>query len=642
MVSKDAQGRDVPVVRYNGAEDKKDIKSRWWLQPEKEMHQHVFPIVKGIREQQAYRTTNNLRFARLYANMDLIGLQAGLFARVTDPSAFLTARMSYNVVAACIDTASSKIGKNKTRPLFLTDGGKWEEQRRAQNLTAFMEASFDTMGTGSGDNRSLYGVGRRAFVDGGVFGTGVVKFFPDQATNSVKAERILIEELVIDETEGMYEMPRQIHQEKLVHREVLMDMFPKHEAQIAAAQSGLEGTSWQSSSDMIKVIESWHLPSKGDKSDGRKAICIENCTLDVGPWKKDYFPFLFKRWKPRVLGFYGSGIAEELVGIQLEINKMLRTAAIVHHLTAVPQIWLDMANKANAKQIDNEIGGVKYYLNQPPIFHKGTMLPPEFYGQLENFYRKAFEIVGISQLSAASVKPSGLDSKVALREYQDIESERFALVQQRDQEFYIDAAHMTADMMDDLKNPSVRIVKDGVTKELNWKDVKMDLKKTVIRAFPTDILPSQPAGKLNKVQELTQGGFFEKDEAFELLDFPDLKAATGLKLSSRRNIKRILEKIIDTKEYISPEPYTNLQLAKTLAQAYYEQGQIDDMPEDRLDLIRRYMDDVQALIETQSATVEGQATNAAGAAQVAAADSGAGTLGQPAPQPVSPLLPIAQ
>lgn len=645
-----ADTRNIPVVRYNQTPDQAGgIKAQWWNAKENEMHAHAMGVAKQIRQQQAYRSQANLRFAQLYANMEIAGLQAGMFGRIANLDAFFQRRLSLNVIASCIDTAASKIGKNRTRPLFMTEGGDWTLQRRAQKLTRFMEGAFDSMGTGVGDNRTLYGIGRRAFVDSCVLGTGAVKFYADQASKSVKAERVLIEEIVVDEVEGMYEDPRQLHQEKMVHREVLADMVEsKFRDKVMAAASGLDGAaSSQNAADMLKVVESWHLPSSPDASDGRKAISVDGCTLNVDDWKRDYFPFLFKRWKPRILGFYGSGLAEELVGIQLEINKLLRTIAIAQHLACVPQVWLELSNRVNVKQVDNEIGGVKFYTGQPPIFTTGSAMPPEVYSHLETLYRKAFEITGLSLLSATSQKPGGLDSRVALREFQDIESERFQLVGLRDQDFYIDAAYMTMDLMEDLQGARVRVVHKNEVENIPWKDVRIDRDKLRIRAFPTDILPSQPPAKLEKVQEMLQAGFFDKDESMELLDYPDLENVVSLKVSSRRNIRRMLEKILDTLDYEPPEPYMNLQLARFLGQAYYERGKCENMPEERLDLLRRFMDDVQALIDKAKAKEEGPpaggdpSLEAAAAAEAAQGGAGA-PIAQPQPAPVSELLPVGQ
>lgn len=637
--------KDVPKVKYHADPDQKEIKAKWWMQPATEMHTHVFGVVREMRQKQAFRSLNHLRYARLYGNKEMIGLQAGLFAHVGDPSAFVNSRLALNIIEACVDTAASKIGKNKTRPLFMTEGGKWSEQRKAEKLTKFMEAAFDCMGTGTGDNRTLYGVGRRAFVDAAALGTGVVKFFPDKAAGMVKAERCLIEEIVVDETEGMYESPRQMHQEKFVSREVLCDLFtkPKDREMIEAAGTGMDANAAAlTSADLIKVIESWHLPSGKDAKDGRKCISIENHTLDVSDWKKDYFPFLFKRWKTALLGFHGVGMGEQLMGIQLEINKKVRAAALADHLCGSPQVWLEMQNKVNAKHQTNEIGGINYFIGSPPIFNNGIGMRPEFYQSIENLWQKGFNLIGISEMSATSRKAPGLDAAVAMRESQDIESERFAMVQQRDQDFYIEAAYLVADMMDELDNPKISIAEGDSLEEIAWKSVKLDISKCRIRSFPTDILPSQPAAKLNKVQELTQAGYFDKEESMELLDFPDLKRVSSLKLSSRRNLCRILEKIIETGKYITPEPYGNLQKGRFLAQAYYEQGQCQNMPEEILDLLRRYMDDCQALIEKSKQTTGGAAVDANAQMQAAAGDAGAdSTMGQPAPQPVSALLPVA-
>jgi hypothetical protein len=642
-----ADTRNIPKVKYNAeGGDRLEIKSKWWEQKD-ELHPHIFAVVKRIREAQAYRSLNNLRFARLYQNMELLGLQAGLHARVHDPNAFIANRVSYNVIKSCIDTAASKIAKNKPRPLYLTDDGNWSLQRKAMKLTSYMEGAFDSMGTGKGDQRTLYGISRRSWVDSAILGTGCVKFFADETTSSVKAERVIAEEIIVDESEGLYEGPRQLHQEKLVFREVLVDMVDKKlRDKVMTAQSGLPpDVQSTASADMIKVVESWHLPSSPGAADGKKAICIENCDISVDAWDKDYFPFLFHRWGHRLLGFYGSGLAEELIGIQLEINKLLRTIAIAQHLMSVPQVWLEVANKTQGKQINNEIGGIKYYSGQKPEFFVPQAMSQEVYAHLENLYNKAYQVTGISMLSAASQKPAGLDSRVALREFQDIESDRFQLVGQRYEDWFMDAADMVGDLMDDLekagKKPRVRVAGTTGSRDIAWSEVKIDRQQLRIRPFPTSILPSQPAGKVQKVQELMQAGFFDKEEGLELLDFPDLKAVVSVKVAARRDIKRMIEAMTEDGRYESPEPFMALELGRQLSQSYYLAGRADGMPEDRLELLRRFMDDCQALIDrSKEQAAAGGA--AAGAASGAAPQPDTGApVAQPDVQPRSDLMPVA-
>ncbi len=647
-------------VVYNQSANPSPISSKWWLEPREAMHRHVFGVVDKIRAAQAFRESKNLLFARLYQNTEIMGLTGGSFARANESQSFLENRVSFNVIRSCIDTAASKLAKNRPRPLFLTQQGNWNLKRRAQKLTQYMEGLFDQMGTGSGDARSLYGIGRRVFVDGGTFGSGICKFFRDDENVTVKAERIFPDELIVDDIEGIYEQPMQMHQEKIVFRDALVGLYPDYEKEIMAANSGVSaGIATTTAADMIRVIESWHLPSGPNAEDGIRCVSIENATLACDPWKKNYFPFAIFRWAPRLMGFFGSGIAEELVGIQLEINKILRNIQIAQHLVAVPQVWLEYQSKALAKHINNQIGGVKYYAGSKPEFYTPQAMGPEIYNHLESLIRKAFELIGISQLSAAAKKPAGLDAKVALREFQDIESERFMLTGMRYEDFFMDATWIALDLLDDLaadgKDPSVWIKQGGWDRKLTWKDVKIPRDQYVLRPFPTALLPSRPEGKLAFVQELTQGGYLDREESLELLDYPDIQDTISVKLAPRTDAKRLLERMIDAKPgavdaYETPEPFMNVTYAAQLAQSYYLRGRADGMPEEKLELLRRFMDDCKGMLDQAAAAKAQMEAAAAQQAQQQAQAQQAGLSPQsagmaptaaPAAPSVNELIPNA-
>jgi hypothetical protein len=633
---------NIPVEYYNTQNSgPKDIKSKWWKAQDELMYESIFGVVERIDQAQSYRTVNNVRFARLYQNMELIGLDAGQFARSSDNQTFIQNRVTYNVVKSCIDTAAAKIAKNKPRPFFMTDGGNWDMQRRALRLNKYMEGLFDSIGTGDGDNRTLYGMGRRSFVDSCISGLGATKFFVEGDT--VKAERVISQEIVVDDIEGRYEQPRQLFQKKLVFREILADAYPEFREKIIAVPSGIKkDQDGLSSADMITVIEAWHLPSSEDSDDGKKVIAIENCTLRVDDWKKDYFPFVFQRWSPRQLGFYGCGLAEELIGIQLEINKWLRNIQISQHLMSSPQVWLEYASKVVSKHINNEKGGIKYYAGKPPIFLVPQAMSAEIYQHLETLYNKAFQITGISQLSATSKKPSGVDAAVALRELQDIESERFQLVGQRYEDSFMDATRICLDLLDDIAatgaNPAVRIREGEKSFVAKWKDCRLPKDQYTLRPFPTALLPSTPAGKFAKVQEMMQAGFWTKEESMDLLDMPDIKMVISLKTAQRRDLKRMIEKMVDDGEYTPPEPFINLEMARDLAQSYYLYGRSEGMPEDRLELLLRFMEDVQAMLMPPAPP---QVMPPMAEAALPPVDAAAPPpMAQPAAQPVSDLLPV--
>lgn len=587
--------QEIPVVKYNNAADQEGIEARWWTVDEKELHRHVFAIVSDIETRQIYRKVKNLRHARLYSNREVLGLQAGMFSRTVN-DAFTDSGVTLNVIASCVDTAQAKIAKAKPRPMYLTIGGDWAAQERAKKRTRYMDGAFAEM--------KLYGHMQMAFRDSGIFGTGEVKFF--KRDGKVVCERTLIDEVLIDDADAMYGNPSQKHQTKFMSKDVVCELFPKFAEKIMQAKSGLPPEiQSRFSLGMIKVIESWKLPSAKGAKDGLHSICIENCTLLAEQYKRLRFPKVTQRWKKPHVGYFGVGIAEELLGIQLAINKKLRSIEIAQDLMCVPRVWIREDSNINTGDLDNEIGGIGRYSTEPPQVSTWPGMPPEVYESVENLYHKAYEIIGISQLSANSLKPAGLNSSPALRTYQDVESERFQIVGQDYEEAHMEAAEIIEELTEELaaegKDPSVTVKNGKEVETIKWSDVKMNDTPISVRCFPTSILPTQPAGKIQTVQELTQAGFIEKDMALSLLDFPDFEAAVSNMLASYNLIKKILCNMVEKGEYESPEPYMKLPQALTMAQNYYLQCRTENVPENRLELLRRFMDDVKNMIDEANA-----------------------------------------
>lgn len=588
---------EVRVEYYNQtAETKQDIKAQWWREKESALFSHMFGVVNSIETQQSWRYLNNIRYARLYANYELLGFYGTLFSQAANMP-LNNNRLTLNVTKACIDTASAKIAKNRPKPLFLTSGGNWTEQRRAQKLTKYVEGAFDAA--------DVYKKGPLSFTDAGIMGTGVVKIYPDKEKAMICVDRVLTDEIVVDDADGMYGEPRSLYQRKYIDRDVLCEMFPKHEKQIRSATIGVKGDSQSATSaNLIKVIEGWHLRSGESAKDGTHAICIENATLFLEDWNKDYFPFAFYRWSPKVVGFWGGGLAEELVGIQLEINKTLRTIQKSIDITCVPRVWVENSSKVNTAHITNEIGAIGKYTGTPPVFNTAQALSPEVYAHLQNLYNKAFEVTGVSQMSATSQKPKGLDSAVAMREYQDIETERFVLAGQRYEEFFMDIANIMVDQSRDLyenlketgKDLKVKVKGAKFIETIQWKDVDMENDKFIMRVYPTSLLPNSPQGRLQRVQELMKAGFIDKEVGMSLLDFPDIESYMSLQTASIDDIKMIIENMIEKGEYQVPEPQMNLGLAQKMVQSAYLRGKTDSVPEERLELLRRFMDDINELM----------------------------------------------
>jgi hypothetical protein len=572
--------------------------SRWWLANKNNLYQELFAYVSALDNRQTYREADNLRFARLYGNYQQMGLGAYTYSRV-EASYAVTNRVTLNVIQSLIDTVVSKITKNKPKATFLTSGGDFSLQRKAKKLTKFVEGIYSYS--------EFYEKATMAFQDACIFGTGCIKVFIENG--EIKTERVIISEIKVDDIEAYYGKPRQLHQEKFIEKSVLKAMFPEFEAQIDAASYPDSQSYGQSATakDMIKVIESWHLKSGPDSKDGKHTICISTATLFEEDYDKDYYPFVFFRWGERPVGFFGQGLCEQLQGIQLEINKILRTIQVSMHLVSVPKLLVEASSKIVSSHLNNRIGGVIKYAGTPPTYAPLGGIPGELFSHLDRLYQRAYEISGISQLSAQSLKPAGLDSGKALREYNDLETERFMAVAKRYEKCFMNAAEIMIDMAKDLYlsegDFSVK-AKDGrFVETISWKDVNMDADKYLMQIFPTSALSSTPAARLADIQDLLAAGFIGKEDALKLLDFPDLEASMNMLNADSTNLEKIIETMMDKGEYFPPEPYQNLENALRKVQQAYLMYKVQGAPDERLELLRQFMEDCQNLIERAQAEV---------------------------------------
>ncbi len=595
--------------------------SKWYKKPSNKIHEAVFPFIRRLDTSQNYRQTANVRNMRLYGNSEYSGLSASGFIKAEAPSTQNS--VTLNVVQSMVDTVVSKITKNKPRPYFLTDGGEWSLQRKAKKLTKFSEGQFYAT--------DFYAKAAVAFKDSCIFGTGALKVFIQD--DEIKVERVFIDEIIVEDTEAYYGEPRQMHQLKWVHKDVLKARFPSSASMIDDAggnSSEFNVSNVTRTNDMVLVAESWHLKSGPKAKDGKHAICIDNDTLFEERYDKDFFPFVFFRWNEKPLGFFGQGVAEQLTGLQLEINKILRTIQVSMHLVSVPKIFVEAGSKIVNAHINNKIGGIITYAGKMPV--EGTLgsIPPELFAHLDRLYGRAFEIIGISQLSAQAQKPSGLNSGKALRTYNDLETERFMSVALRYEAAFLQASKIMLELGKEIAlktdNYKVKVPGSGFLSTIKWADVEMDEDQYLLQIYPTSKLSQNPAARLSEVQELIQAGFISQEDGGKLLDFPDLEAYNNSANAAVDNINKQIEQIADEDLYQGPEPYQNLQYGIQKFQQAYLMYQTQGAPEETLELFRMWIAEADALMKNaQSAVAQEQAAIQAQAV--------------PAAPPVSELLP---
>lgn len=611
---------------------------QWWRLDDDQCVEGISASLKHMQGRQNDRLLQQVVAARLYGNLTLLGSHGLALNRQTNP--LLRERISYNAIQSAIDTVTAKIAKNRPKPLFVTSGGDYKLQRKAKKLNQFVDGVFY--------ENDAYKLGVAAFRDGAVWGDGVVHVFPENGR--VKFERVMSSELWVDEVEAAHGNPRQMHRTKAIDRSVLLELARtwaglagRSKKEIALVEQKVQDATMTTPdglanpdnlSDLIQVRESWRLPdgpeaTKQDPKGGRHVISIDGAILFSEPYLKPFFPFARFRWSPKLYGYWSQGGAEQVQNLQIEINKLLWVIQRSFHLAGSFKVLLKMGSKVSTEHLNNDIGAIINWTGDvPPQYVVPQIVPPEIFQHLLTLKLAVYEQLGISMLSANSQKPAGLNSGKALREFNDIESDRFQVIGQEYERFFLDLARLAVSVVKDIaggRSYKVKAAGRQALSFIDWKDINLDEQDYVLQAFPVSSLPNDPAGRMQTIAEWVQAGWVTPRRGRRLMDFPDLEMAEGLANAAEDYLTAIIERMVDEGDYTAPEPYDDLALARELALEYYQRGKANGLEEERLELLRRFLVQVDAVESGASAPASDAAPGAPQAV--------------PMPPPVSELVP---
>lgn len=603
---------------------------KWWNAGSKrDLAQQLISTAAFLKMQQGYRYRQAALMATLYGNKSLTAFVGANINKLPVGNRMPADRPTMNVIQSCIDTLVSRVTQSRPKPLFLTDNGDYKQRNLAKKMNNFIGGELY--------QTKAYELSEFMLRDASVWGTGVLKVV-ETDDQKVGLERVLSIDLLTDPNDSFtYSATTQIYQFKLIDRAVAMERFPKYASMIESAEQGWvdsSGDYGQSVADQIIVVEGWHLSSGKNAKDGMHSIACTNGLLFEEEWTKDKFPFVSLHSSPPIAGYWGQGTAERLMGTQTEINKLLSTISKSINIMGVPRVWLEDGSKVVKANFNNEIGMIGTYRGVAPIVWEGTSgISADIYAQLQRLVQYAYQQEGISALAAQAQKPAGLNSGEAIRNYDDLQSDRFSALVRRYENVFIDLSYHIIDLAKEIaerdgKYETIYPDKHGV-KQINFPDVKLLDDPFVIQCYDTSSLPKDPAGRQQRLSEWAQAGIITLKEYRRLTGFPDLEQEDMLANAAEERILQILDQIIENGKETPPDPFLDLQLALQTTVQYINLYSSAKLEEEKLQKLRDFYTQVQALI--QAATPPPMPVAPSGPAEAPQA--------VPAPRPTSDVLP---
>jgi len=592
-----------------------------------------------IESLENYRRQCDRMFARYYGDPRYAGF-TNLSPKDLSPDILDEHLSSENVVREVISTLHNKFGKNKPVPTVVTTGGTYTEQEQSQEREAWIQGVFQ--------QDKVYDLLATAQFHSMAICDGFVGVRDDYDVGRPVSYIIPPWEIHVDPVDAQYGRPRSLFRVCTESKEVLAARYPDYAEQVWKSTPFSEEYYCGirlNNADMRQTTyaEAWHLPSKPGADDGRHVIAIRGCSLVNEQWDENYFPIVKLPWVPRIIGYFSVGLIEDLIPPQRQMNNF--RAAKDEHLRLMSSAFWSVKKGAGIvkSHLSNLIGRVLETNDEAPILHVPQPISPDLWKAEDQLRNQIYAQSGVSQSSAQSMKPAGLNSGKALRVYADQEDQRFTNALKAKEDAVVELANLYCKraqaMYESDLDPKleVKLSKNSLVKTIEWKDV--DLDSFHVQVMDASALSTTLAGKIEDVEDLESLGLItDVDQKRQLLQMPDLKADSDLSLAPRNLILKTLQnRILKDGESVTPEPYWDLNTCATLGVQVLCYAELKEYPPAKIQLLRNWVNECAARLQPPAPPP--QAAPPPGAAPQ---DSSGGNPGMPPPAGPIAGMPIPE
>lgn len=479
-------------------------------------------IIDGKRNKYTYNLARYLDDITVSLNdtLDYVYSSAGYsFARPQDSD--LSRPGSFSVVRSCIDSLVSKISANKVRPYIHPVNGTFKSKQITRQVRQFFDVALDYIKV---PEKII-----DAFRIACIFDTGYL--FINPFTYKIQT--------LLPFTVGLFNMEAAYGDNK--EMVVKMNNYP-----VSLLDKKYKNNIGMDYCQFVITVST---------IDHRAEMYINGVKVDETAYKAGRLPYVALYYSKPTFGTRTYSLADALEGIQEQIDLISSKIAASAEMTAGNTTYVVEGSSLNAQDVNNRTGNV-YTVKMPegssniPVLNV-TPAPfdPSWTQLLDSYIDRAYEITGISQLSAQSKKPAGLDSGVGLATLEDIESERF----QTQLDNYINAYKDLAKLMIEVFPDDASILPEDIySTSYRWKDIKASMALMRINFAADDALAKDPAQKLQQISQISQIGAIDINELLQQLDSTDLENAYKDSASKINAIEKCIENAIEKGDYAVP------------------------------------------------------------------------------------------
>ena len=351
-----------------------------------------------------------------------------------------------------------------------------------------------------------------------------------------------------------------------------------------------------------------------------KAILVNRSIRKIFEIEFSEIPLVTIHYTNPIIGNGCLSVADMLRGIQKEIDELMKRISDASILNPALTFFVSNASSIKVGQLNNKVGNIVQYnapVGERPVeTASNPFIADQYITLLDNLMEKAYNMVGISQLSAQGKKPAGLDSGVALATQADIESDRFQVLLDQYIRMFTDTAKKIIKVFEKTKDV---VEPSRYALRITWGEVSKEYDKMRIQFSCADSLSKDPSEKLKQLQTLAQAGIIPATQIASLLELPDINRGYSVANNAFNATMTLIDSCIYEDNFKIPdyipfqmikEQIVNMQLSLKAAE-----GGTDSNEKDIQKLIKLYeaveeKENEFNTIQAQSQTQDVNANNA--------------------------------
>lgn len=482
-----------------------------------------------------------------------------------------------NLIKSCVDSVTSRISQANVRPFFNPVNGTFDTTDACSTAQHFFDLWLD--------EQHAYPKSVMCFRDSSVYDLGVMYVNP--LTKGIS--RIAPWEYFVDPAEyGAGTVSRAMVHKKYYPLVSVMTWTDNPEIKALFEKDPFATGEYTTYYDLYdgKVWQYFE-----------RLKIVDEEKLDFEQYGGLYRrPFVEMFYNKPMRGFYGVSLADDLYPIQRQVDEIVRRLDQTSRKGLLNMIFLPKGSGVKASNLENGVTAYEYTGGADggtPTVITPPVVNAQMLDLLELYLDKGYQMAGISQLSAQSKKPTGLDSGKALETMEDIESDRFNTQLQQFSHFLVDVARVAIDCFPAGDPMLPRDIGRG---KLTWGDLRKQRDLFTVQFSAASALSKDPEEKRQEIQFLIDSGLIDKGSVARFYQMPDLEGVYTLATSAENYVERIIQRAIKEGD-VEYDATIDLNLLKSKALSKLNQlNAADDDPIyiDRLvELLNQVLGDIK-------------------------------------------------